>query len=76
MTSQPIRPGQVYRACDPRDNGRRIRILSYSPGADRAQIVDAATGKRQRRIYVDYLHASPTTRDGRTRRTGYALETE
>ena len=74
LTGHPIRAGQVYRACDPRDNGRRIRILSYSPGADRAQIVDAVTGKRQRQIYVDYLHDSPTTRDGQPRRTGYALE--
>lgn len=76
MTSHSIRPGQVYRACDPRDDGRHIRILSYETWDARAQVVDAVTGKRQRQILVDYLHASPTTATGQPRRTGYALETE
>jgi hypothetical protein len=71
----PIRPGQVYRACDPRDEGRRIRIVSYQPGSTRAHVVDAVTGKRPRQIYVDSLHTAPTTHTGAPRLTGYVLET-
>jgi hypothetical protein len=71
-----IRPGQVYRACDPRDEGRRIRIVSYQPGSTRAHVVDAVTGKRPRQIYVTSLHTAPTTATGQPRRTGYALETD
>jgi len=68
-----IRPGQTYRACDPRET-IRIRITTYRPGDTRAHVVDAVTGKRPRQILVSSLHASPTTRDGKLRRTGYALE--
>ncbi|MFI2078593.1 hypothetical protein [Streptomyces triculaminicus] len=68
-----IRPGQVYRSCDPR-GGPRIRIRNYTPGQTHALVVDAATGKRFRQILVTRLHVSPTTRDGRQRRTGYVLE--
>jgi hypothetical protein len=74
MTSQPIRPGQVYRACNPRDR-IRIRIVSYQPGSARADVVDAVTGKRPRQIYVTNIHTAPTTHTGAPRRTGYALET-
>lgn len=69
-----IEPGQTYRACDPRDS-IHIRIEAYTPGAARAHVVDAVTGKRPRQILVSALHDSPITRDGQPRRTGYALET-
>lgn len=72
-TLMPIQPGQIYRHCDPRES-IRIRITAYTPGSNRAEVVDAVTGKRPRSILASSLHASPTTRDGRPRRTGYALE--
>ena len=68
-----IQPGQTYRSLDPR-GGPRIRIEKYTPGSNRAHVVDADTGKRFRQILVTALHGSPTTRDGQPRRTGYALE--
>jgi hypothetical protein len=68
-----IEPGQTYRYCDPREN-IRIRIESYRPGDARAHVVDAVTGKRPRQILVTALHESATTRDGKPRRAGYALE--
>lgn len=68
-----IKAGQVYRSADPRDD-IRIRIKSYYPGAVRAQVVDAESGKRQRQILVKNLHASPITRAGRRRHSGYVLE--
>jgi hypothetical protein len=69
-----IQPGQTYRSADPR-GGPRIRIERYTPGHDRAWIVDAQDGKRGRWILVRSLHDSPTTRDGKPRRTGHVLET-
>lgn len=69
----PIQPGQTYRSLDLR-GGSRIRITAYEPGWNRADVVDATTGKYPRRIVVRNLHATATTRDGKPRRTGYALE--
>lgn len=68
-----IQPGQIYRNCDPR-GGPRIRITRYEPGWNRADVVDATTGKQPRRILVTHLHQSATTKNGQPRRTGYALE--
>lgn len=74
-TPEPgIQVGQVYRSCDPRDQ-IRIRIAYYQPGWQRASVVDAASGKRHRKILVASLHASATTDKGTRRRTGYALDT-
>ncbi|MEU2510530.1 hypothetical protein [Streptomyces syringium] len=75
MTSTHIEADQVYVACRPRDLGRRIRIVSYTPGHDTAQIVDADTGARPRQISVWKLHDSATTRYGKPRTTGYVRET-
>ncbi|WP_329215159.1 hypothetical protein OG352_06175 [Streptomyces sp. NBC_01485] len=69
-----IQPGQIYQSCDPR-GGPRIRVERYTPGHNRAWVVDADTGKRGRWILVSALHDSPTTGDGQPRRTAYALET-
>ncbi|SFD13500.1 hypothetical protein [Streptomyces aidingensis] len=67
------RPGDVYHSCDPR-GGPSIRIESIDHTGRYAHIVDAATGKRRRRILLTALHDSPTTHTGRPRRTGYAFE--
>ncbi|MEU8623304.1 hypothetical protein [Streptomyces sp. NPDC048669] len=70
-----IQPGQTYRSANPRDTHREpIRITAYD-GSNRADIVDANSGKKPRSILVNSLHATPTTRDGKPRRTGYVLET-
>ncbi|MBH1939143.1 hypothetical protein I5Q34_33625 [Streptomyces sp. AV19] len=74
MTDTTIRVGQVYVACHPLDEGRRIRITEYKGYSD-ARVVDADTGKRPRRILTHQLHAIATTRQGKPRRSGYALET-
>ncbi|MDT0382660.1 hypothetical protein RM572_28320 [Streptomyces sp. DSM 42041] len=68
-----VRPGQTYRHCDPRER-IRVRIEAYTDGDARAEVVDAATGKRPRRILVKDLHESPITANGRRRRSGYVLE--
>lgn len=68
-----IRPGQTYRSADPRET-IRIRVDSYTPGENRAYVVDAFTGKRPRWILANTLHASPTTQAGKPRRSGYVLE--
>ncbi|MFF4369661.1 hypothetical protein [Streptomyces sp. NPDC001594] len=69
-----IKPGQTYRAANPLDEGRRIFIEAYQPGAEDAYVVDANTGKRFRRIRVSQLHTKPVTRTGQPRRSGYVLE--
>ncbi|MFI0929680.1 hypothetical protein ACH4TP_38015 [Streptomyces sp. NPDC021012] len=68
-----IQPGQTYRSADPRDS-IRIRIKSYTPGENRALVVDASTGKRPRPMLVNALHDSATTQAGKPRRSGYVLE--
>jgi hypothetical protein len=77
-----IKVGQVYESCDPRDalaagvSGAdlpRIRIVDYTPGMNRADVVDATTGQRPRSILVSSLHASGITSQGLPRRTGYRL---
>lgn len=71
-----IRPGQVYVACDPRDEGRRIRVEEVSESGQRARVVTLtdAGPTRRRDMWTRDLHASATTRTGRPRITGYALE--
>ncbi|MGK5733197.1 hypothetical protein [Streptomyces sp. URMC 124] len=69
-----IQAGQIYRSCDPRDDGRGIRIVRYTPGDARALVEDADTGTRTRPLRVAQLHTSATTANGTPRRTGYALE--
>ncbi|MEU2593057.1 hypothetical protein ABZ649_04780 [Streptomyces albidoflavus] len=73
-TRTPIAENQTYRALDPRST-TRLRIERYTPGSNRAWVVDALTGKRGRYIQVTALHDSATTRDGSPRRGGYLLET-
>ncbi|GGP55717.1 hypothetical protein [Streptomyces abikoensis] len=73
MTDITLRADQIYVACNPRDEGRRIRIKSYTLGHSHAHVVDANTGKRPRWIAATQLHASSTALNGRPRRSGYAL---
>lgn len=70
-----IRPGQVYVACHPLDEGRRIRVLKVA--GDRITVETLGGGpRRYREMGAAHLHASATSpRTGRPRRTGYALET-
>jgi hypothetical protein len=70
-----ISKDQVYSSCNPR-GGPQIRITGYRPGETHANIVDAHSGKRFRRISVKQLHDSKVTRRGTLRRTGYALVRE
>ncbi|KIF02226.1 hypothetical protein PL81_31145 [Streptomyces sp. RSD-27] len=83
-----IQPGQTYRsvqpiASDPRQPHRRIKVigtLGHIPGVwgfGKVNVVTlAADGREVRRRVIDagQLHATPTTRDGQPRRTGYVLE--
>ncbi|MGW0822571.1 hypothetical protein [Streptomyces sp. NPDC002845] len=76
MTDQ-IQFGQVYVACHPREQGRRLHVTAYTPGHARARIEDADSRKRPRRILARSLHQSATVRGdkgGTPRRTGYAPE--
>lgn len=70
-----IEPGQIYRRYHARENAiTRIRIEAVDPDGHRAWAVDADTGKRARWVNTANLHETATTRDGKPRRTGYALE--
>lgn len=71
-TDTHIKAGQVYESCDPR-GGFAVRVVDYTPGANRADVVDHLTGKYPRSILVQSLHATGTTRSGAPRRTGYRL---
>ncbi|MGI5201678.1 hypothetical protein ACQEU6_08860 [Spirillospora sp. CA-108201] len=67
-----VEVGQVYESCDPR-GGPAIRVVEYTPGSNRAEVVDAVTGNLPRSILVTALHATRNTQAGRARRTGYRL---
>ncbi|MEU6340280.1 hypothetical protein ABZ883_04925 [Streptomyces sp. NPDC046977] len=64
--------GQIYASCRPGDD-RRLRIERFEPGYASAFVVDAETGHRPRWILIHALHPTPRLRNGRPRRTGYAL---
>jgi hypothetical protein len=66
-----IEKNQIYRSCDPR-GGPTVRIVAVHTNS--VDVVDAQTGKRPRRILAKFLHATPTAKTGKPRRTGYALE--
>lgn len=79
------KPDDVYESCDPRDAAAarvlgfdppRIPITSYTPGHNRAEVVEAGTGRRPRSILLSSLHESSTTQAGLPRRTGYRLVQE
>ncbi|MFE4305619.1 hypothetical protein [Streptomyces sp. NPDC056891] len=70
MNAGHIVKGRVFVACHPEDSAR-LRIVQYQPGGMRAVVADAETGARQRSIVASSLHASPLTRAGSRRRSGY-----
>ncbi|WP_329616469.1 hypothetical protein OG244_28485 [Streptomyces brevispora] len=83
-----IQPGQTYRSLSkghhPADEPVRIRIISAPTGAadlDGMRKIWVATlnstGReiRPRWMRAERLHATPTTKGGQPRRTGYVLET-
>lgn len=74
MADHQIRPGQVYTDCDPR-GGATIRITAHTPNSNRADVVDATTGKRPRTVLATRLHASGITNAGNLRLSGYRLVT-
>lgn len=67
-----VEPGQIYRSCNPLDEGRMIRIILIREG--RAWVESHGATPRPRWMSLAPLHATATTRDGKPRRTGYALE--
>lgn len=68
-----IQKDQVYESADLRDGGRQIRIVSYTPGQLKAQIVSHPSGKNHRPLGVKYLHADRLTGKGEPRKNGYFL---
>lgn len=66
-----IEKHDIFESCNPRDNGRRIRIENYVPGHERAHIVSYPSDLRIRRILVSELHETPFTEKGERRKTGY-----
>lgn len=74
MTS--VVPGQIYRrADDPDQRWVRIRVVSIHHPSGRAHVEDEHGGY-PRSVRLSSLHADPTTRTGRPRRTGYVLVEE
>jgi hypothetical protein len=85
-----IQPGQIYRSLSnrhhPCDGPTRIKVVGEPiaafgryGGYGKVDVVTlTADGRelRRRAIEASQLHDSPTTRDGKPRRTGYALETQ
>lgn len=67
-----IKKGQIYKSCDPR-GGPSIRVVMYTPGHQRANVVDAIDGKHYRSVLASSLHATGITKQGKPRRTGYRL---
>ncbi|MFE7462330.1 hypothetical protein ACWFMI_24920 [Nocardiopsis terrae] len=66
-----IRPGQVWKSAHPMEV-TTVRVVSMEVG--RVSVVDAHDGKRPRQIWAHQFHASPSTRAGRPRLSGYILK--
>ncbi|MFZ3473131.1 hypothetical protein ACODT3_10645 [Streptomyces sp. 4.24] len=65
-----IQPGQTYRSVG---DGFRIRIVEV--GVTSVRATDVANRRPLlNRIPIRQLHVTATTRDGKPRRNGYALE--
>ncbi|MFC9085312.1 hypothetical protein [Nocardiopsis dassonvillei] len=70
MTSH-IRTDQVYASVHP-SGQERIRVVSYTGGGT-AEVVDAATGGRARRVHARVLRTSDRKEDGQLYVSGYVL---
>lgn len=66
-----IRPGQVWETAHPMEV-TTVRVTNIAAG--RVSVVDAHDGKRPRQIWATQFHASPTTRAGSPRKSGYILK--
>lgn len=75
MIQHEVRPGQVYESCRPQ-GGIHTRIRIVSVGGNRADVVDAGTGRRPRSVLITALHPSGETSTGRPRRWDYRLVEE
>jgi hypothetical protein len=73
MSAQEIRPGQVYVACHPLDEGRLIRVVAVTGNRVTVETVSGGPARR-RDMAATAPHASPTPRNGAPRRSGYALQ--
>ena len=69
--SYQIEKGNIYESADPRDDGRRIRIVSFYTGYASASIVSHPSGKNQRSINTRSLHQNRNTGTGHPRKNGY-----
>ncbi|MEU3569597.1 hypothetical protein AB0E96_14385 [Kitasatospora sp. NPDC036755] len=67
-----VTEGQVYEACHPLDEQRRIRVLAIT--GNRAEVETLGPGPaRRRHVLLNSLHPTATTANGQPRRTGYRL---
>jgi len=72
-----VEKNQMYRACNPLDEGRTLRVLGVAEVASGFAWVASVDGPpRERWINIKQLHASAMTRSGQPRRSGYALVEE
>ncbi|MET9957467.1 hypothetical protein ABZ135_38770 [Streptomyces sp. NPDC006339] len=69
-----IQPGQIYRSCKPGYEEFRIRITSVGTETVSATSVDGGWALLNP-VPIRQLHATPTTKTGQPRRSGYVLET-
>lgn len=70
-----IEPGQIYRACSPNIRGpRQVRVVAHNPDTRTVTVVNYATFSGEQDFPASYFHDSATTKTGKPRRTGYALE--
>lgn len=66
-----IQEGNIYESADPRDNGRRIRVVTWNRFDQKALIESHPKGDRRRYVQASSLHDTPLTGKGERRRTGY-----
>lgn len=77
--SREFRNGQIFISADPRDEGRRVMVLSvgghHRPGEVYVGTV-SSSGKvvRQRWMKTDQFHNTAVTAAGEVRKRGYILE--
>ena len=64
-----IRAGRKFAHCHPYDS--TVLIVREYDGGDRVLVTDTR-GKNPRGVLAKNLHASATTKTGRSRRSGYA----
>ena len=72
-----IEPGQVYLACSGSIRGpRRVQVVAHDPATHTVTVINHTTHRGEQDFPASYFHATPTTKAGKPRRTGYALEAQ